>query len=252
MDPRTDAELLRAVRAGDVQAYDVLWRRHSKAALRYAHRLLPSRTEDLVSESFLAVFQQVTTTDAGPQFAFRSYLKSVIRNLAIRWRREAEQLLDLGEVEQIDQRDALSIAESHGDAVDILAALEALPERWQRVLWLSEVADVGRQEIARELGIKPNAVSQLQRRARAGLRFQWLSGQIPPSLRDDDAHVARLMPRYLTSPGDRAVSAAVNRHVATCAECRGLLQHLRAASVDLPLDAVSEPAENGLPGRSGE
>jgi RNA polymerase sigma factor (sigma-70 family) len=186
VDPRTDAELLRALREGDIRAYDALWLRHSKAALRYAHRLLPSSAEDLVSEAFLAVFQQVTTTEAGPQFAFRSYLTSVVRNLAIRWRKESEQLVQLGEVEQIDERDALSIAESDGDATAVLTALQALPERWQRVLWLAEVAEVSRPEIARQLGIKPNAVSQLQRRARAGLRIQWLSGQIPPSLQDEE------------------------------------------------------------------
>jgi len=232
VDPRTDAELLRALRAGDIQAYDTLWQRHSSAALRHAYRFLPARAEDLVSEAFLAVFQQVTTTDSGPQFAFRSYLKSVLRNLAIRWRKEAEQLVDLSDVDQIDERDALSIAQSDDDASAVLAALQTLPDRWQQVLWLAEVVEAGRSEIARELGIKPNAVSQLQRRARAGLKLQWLSGQIPPPLRDDPAHVARLLPRHLAGPRDAVLAAEVDDHIATCVECRSLLATLCVPDAD--------------------
>lgn len=57
VDSRTDAELLSSLRAGDNSAYEVLWHRHAPAAHRYAQRLLPARAEDLVSESFLAIYQ---------------------------------------------------------------------------------------------------------------------------------------------------------------------------------------------------
>ncbi len=230
MDGRTDAELLAALRGGDKYAYAALWERHSGAAQRYAHRLSPSRAEDLVSESFLAIYQQVTTTDAGPQFAFRSYLKTVMRNAAIRWSKEADRLVLTDDLEGVDERDALSIAESDSDAGDVLAALQALPERWQRVLWLAEVAEAGRPEIARELKIKPNAVSALQRRARTGLKYQWLTLQVPAALRNDESHAARLFPQYLTEPANRAVSAEVNLHVAECADCRVLLHETRGAA----------------------
>lgn len=230
MDVRTDAELLRALRDGDKRAYAALWERHSPAAQRYAQRLTSARADDLVSESFLAIYQQVTTTDAGPQFAFRSYLKTVMRNTAIRWSKDADQLILTDELDAVDERDALSIAETDSDAGDVLAALQALPERWQRVLWLAEVAEAGRPEIARELKIKPNAVSALQRRARTGLKYQWLTLQVPPALRDDQAHAARLFPQYLTEPANVAVSTEVNLHIADCTPCRTLLHETRGAA----------------------
>ena len=65
-DPRSDAQLLRALRDGEREAYVVLWQRHIGAALRYARRMFPSRAEDLASESFLAIYQQVTTAGGGP------------------------------------------------------------------------------------------------------------------------------------------------------------------------------------------
>ena len=229
MDARTDGELLSALRAGDNRAYEVLWHRHAPAAHRYARRLMPSRAEDLVSESFLAIYQQVTTGSAGPQFAFRSYLKAVLRNTAIRWRKDVEQFVD-ADAEPTDERDALSIAEQDSEATDVLAALQALPERWQRVLWLAEVVEAGRPQIAQELQIRPNAVSALQRRARTGLKFQWLTRQIPLDLRDDPTHVARLFPQFLTEVGSGTLAAEVTHHIADCRDCADLLFGLRGAA----------------------
>lgn len=226
---RSDAELLVAVRGGDQRAYEALWHRHFDAALRYAHHQSPSRAEDLVSESFLAVYAQLTTTPKGPTFAFRSYLKAVIRNNAIKWGKEANQVITQDELELVDHRDGLSAAERDADAEIVLSAFQALPDRWQRVLWLSEVAEAGRSEIARELGIKPNAVSALQIRARAGMKLQWLTRQIPEALRADPTHVARLLPQHLTTPGNAAIAAEVAAHVAVCLTCDRLLADLRHA-----------------------
>lgn len=233
IDPRSDAELLSALRAGDRGSYEALWRRHAEAAHRYAYRLFPARADDLVSESFLTIYQQVTTTDRGPQFAFRSYLKTVIRNTAIAWRKDAARVLTSDDVDQLELRDGLSVLEQQASSADVLAAFQALPERWQRVLWLAEVDDVDRPEIAEELGIKPNAVSALQRRARTGLKFQWLSRQIPVALRDDTAHVARLIPQYLTEPNNVAVEREVADHLSECGECRDLLQSTRGGAARL-------------------
>lgn len=239
LDARTDAELLSALRTGDTRAYEALWHRHAQAAQRYARRLLPDRAEDLVSEAFLAIYQQVTTTDAGPQFAFRSYLKAVLRNTAIRWRRDADQYDGGFDIEPVDERDALSIAEQDGEATDVLAALQELPERWQRVLWLTEVVDAGRPQIAQELQIRPNAVSALHRRARAGLRLQWLTRQIPLELREDPSHAAYLFPKYLAEVGDAAVADEVNRHIADCDECADLLFDLRGSASRLQRNTLA-------------
>lgn len=232
-DARSDAELLHGLRGGDARSYEALWRRHSGAAYRYAHRLFPSRADDLVSESFLAIYQQVTATDKGPRYAFRSYLKAVIRNLAIKWNREAERVLSAEDLDQVDPHDGLSRLEKQSDSAEVISAFRELPERWQRVLWLAEVDDRSRPEIAKELGIRPNAVSALQRRARTGLKFQWLSTQIPLALREDVAHVARLFPQYVTEPRNAALAAEVDTHLTICDSCRDLLHSLRGGSARL-------------------
>ena len=258
---RSDADLLAALRGGDKEAYAALWRRHSPAAYRYANRLLPEGADDLVAESFLDIYQQLTTTGAGPEFAFRSYLKAVLRNKASRARGELSRLVNGGigteddsvlaeHADLIDHRDSLAIVEQRALSVDVAAALDELPERWRRVLLLAEVAGASRPEIAKELGIKPNAVSALQRRARAGLRLQWLSRQIPVALREDQAHVARLFPRYLTDPRDHALAAEVASHLAVCTECDELLRGMRGASTRPranPLTVLLSSAGVGVP-----
>lgn len=229
-EDRTDAELLERLRDGDNAAFAALWERHSTAARRYARHLAPGQVDDLVAESFLAIYHQVTTTSKGPAFAFRSYLRAVIRNTAIRWGKDAGRFVDQDEVDEIEPRDGLARAEQASESVEVLAAFQELPDRWQRVLWLTEVADVPRPEIARELGIKPNAVSALHRRARSGLKLQWLTRQVPEVLRVDETHVARLLPQHLTEPKNAALAAGVAVHVAACVLCNDLLQDMRTTS----------------------
>lgn len=229
-EDRSDAELIERVRDGDNAAFAALWERHSAAGLRYARHLAPRHGDDLVAEAFLAIYHQVTTTSKGPSFAFRPYLRAVVRNAAIRWGKEGGRFVEQDEVDEIELRDGLAHAEDESESVEVLAAFQELPERWQRILWLTEVADVPRPQIARELGIKPNAVSALHRRARSGLRLQWLTRQVPEALRADETHVARLLPQYLTEPKNASLAADVTAHVAACVLCNDLLHDMRTTS----------------------
>ncbi|OZB80044.1 sigma-70 family RNA polymerase sigma factor, partial [Microbacterium sp. 13-71-7] len=228
-DDRSDPDLLRAVRGGDGGAWETLWHRHYDAALRYARRLYWSRAEDLVSESFLAIYQQLRTGDNGPDSSFRAYLKTVIRNTSARWHADAGRVIDAEDVDQVDPRDGLRHVERESGSEEVLAAFGALPDRWQRVLWLSEVDQAARPAIARELGIKPNAVSALQRRARAGMKYQWLLRQVPARLRGDAAHVARLLPQHVAQPRNAALASEVAAHVVTCMLCADLLRGMHAS-----------------------
>lgn len=234
-----DAELLAQLRAGESDAYAELWRRHSRSALRVARRLNPDRAEDLVSESFLAVYHQVTVTGNGPETAFRPYLFATIRNTAIRWGREANLVESDPDVDEIDFEDGLSVLEDEARATEVLEAFEALPERWQRVLWLTEVEEAKRADIASEFGIKPNAVSALYRRARTGLREQWLLTQIPADLRDSPEHIARMLPGIIVKRTSASTIPDVTTHLRDCAECATLESELRNTVKRMHRNALS-------------
>ncbi len=225
----TDAILISRLRDGDITAYTMLWVKHIDAALRLARRLTPSQAEDLASEGFLTMYQQIAVNKNGPDSAFRAYLFTVMRNISSRWYREGSQTDSIPDVDAVVEDDGLSRLEDRTDAEGMLLAFRELPERWQRVLWLVEVEEVPRPEIARELGIKPNAVSVLYRRARAGLRLSWLEHQIPPALRQDPGHVAGQLPKVLLSRGPNVLPRGANEHLKTCRVCADLYSELRSS-----------------------
>ncbi|WP_119695823.1 RNA polymerase sigma factor [Microbacterium halotolerans] len=234
-----DEALLSRLRDGDTVAYDVLWAKHIGAALRLGHRLAPGRGEDLASEAFLAVYRQVTTTASGPTSAFRAYLFTVMRNTAKKWRLEQQSIDVFADIEQVDEDDALKIVEEQAEASELLDAFRALPERWQRVLWLVEVEGAKRAAIAADLGIRPNAVSSLQRRARAGLREQWLTRLVPAQLRDDPQHVGALVPSYVLGSATSKVVRAVDAHSEICDACADVITEVRASSVRIKRTTLS-------------
>ncbi len=225
----SDAELLQQLRAGDVEAYTELWRRHVRAALRLANRMAPGHADDLVSEAFTAVFHQIVNANNGPESAFRAYLFTTIRNTARKWQ-SAQHFVDTeSDLDEVVDEDGLLHVSDREESANLLAAFESLPERWQQVLWLAEVEDVGREQIAAKLQLKPNAVSALLKRARAGLRTSWLQKLIPEDLRSDQTHVAYLLPELLTRGRARSYGPEVNAHLKQCQRCADTNEDLVAA-----------------------
>ena len=72
IEAASDAELISAVRGGDVDAYGTLFERHVDAARRLARQLVsPGDADDLVSEAFVKVLG-VLQRGGGPDVAFRA------------------------------------------------------------------------------------------------------------------------------------------------------------------------------------
>ena len=130
-----------------------------------ARRIAPEDAEDLVSDSFTAVLHTITVSRKGPVDGFRSYLFATMRNRALRLQKETsnvrvtspEEMEDLAPSEE--QIDVVRTEESAA----VVRAFHSLPERWRKVLWLSEVEDEPRSEVAAELGLGLNATSALHR-----------------------------------------------------------------------------------------
>lgn len=235
----TDEQLLAELRAGRREAYEELWTRHIGPAMRLARRVAPLHAEDLVSESFALVLRQVTVVGGGPVHSFRSYLFAVMRNLAYTWQREGQPLVFVAEFDEVAAEAADELVDD--DPATMLRAFRALPHRWQVVLWMMEVERAPRSAVTAELRIRPNAVSALLRRAKAGLRRQWLWEHVPAAMREDSAHAARLLPDLLMGRLGERERARVGEHLAGCASCRevhGQLRELAGGMVDLALGGL--------------
>lgn len=217
----SDTELLAALRGGDLSAYEELWCRHHRAAMTFGLQLSRNHAEDLVSESFTAVLQTVTVSGKGPTDGFRAYLFASMRNAAAKLARE-NSAINIDDPERLPVfivQDDKPDPQQQEDARAIIRAFRAVPERWQTALWLAEVEDAPRARIADELGLKPNAVSALLRRARQGLRLEWLAQLVPDALRGDPEHVADLLPKEIAGSLPGRKRGQVRAHLDTCSVC---------------------------------
>jgi RNA polymerase sigma-70 factor (ECF subfamily) len=171
-----DAQRMLAFRAGDVAAFDLLFRRWAAPLLRYLERLVrdAAAAEELVQEVFLRVHR--ARDRYVPEARFSTWLYRIATNLALNELRRPRRR---DPHESSDEEGAAPLA-APGSAPDELAharrlgraverELRGLPERQRAALWLSAVEGLSYAEVAAVLDVTPQAVKALVHRARCTL-----------------------------------------------------------------------------------
>ncbi|MCU1514615.1 MAG: sigma-70 family polymerase sigma factor [Microbacteriaceae bacterium] len=235
-DITSDEALVLLARAGDREAFAQLWQRHARSGLTVARQFTSSiDADDLVSEAYVRIYQRVLA-GGGPDGAFRPYLYTTIRNLASRWGRadKTVNVEDIGDFEeQGEQLDPASIAL---DRTMTVRAFRSLPERWQSVLWYTEVEGMDPHEVAPILGMSANGVAALSYRAREGLRKAWLQAHVSDATAPAQCQwtIARLgdYARNGLGKNDRE---RISDHLATCARCTIINEEVDEVSSHLAL-----------------
>ncbi|WP_053352150.1 RNA polymerase sigma factor [Leucobacter musarum] len=232
---RSDAELLDATRAGDTSAFSVLWERHSRAGLVAARHLgTPSNADDVVSEAYLRIME-LTLDGRGPRGSFRPYLYRTIQSIAVdHWRRPEDAAENLDVIP--DLTEAGPWEDGAFDRNAAARAFASLSERWQSVLWYTEVEGLPPREAAKLIGISPNGVSALAKRAREALQSAWVDEHINRELAEAAcqstlSHLQRYQRGKLTA----ALSREVEAHLDTCAACAGAAAELSGLNRQLAL-----------------
>ena len=245
---RSDAELITAVRVGDTGAYEELYRRHVDAAMSVGRHLTGSKAdaEDVVSEAFARVLSALQR-GAGPEMAFRPYLLTSVRN-AFYDRTRKDKRLDVTDDVPEDLGRVLAAAAASDDDVErqmAATAFASLPERWQLVLWHTEVEGRSPAEVGPLLGLAPNAVAALAYRAREGLRQAYLNAHIqarPPAGCEDIVPKLGAYVRHDLSNRDRQ---KVEAHLEGCERCRAIVAELEEAGSRLKILLI--PLIAGIP-----
>ena len=229
VDPMQDGDpvLISRVRAGDPDAYGLLFERHRAAAVAFAGRLAgPNYADDLVAEAFAKVLD-VLRRGLGPTVSFRSYLLTSIRSVWSNTVRSEQRyhLVDDYLVEPVGER-AASDPDQRFDNRMVAAAFQSLPERWQAALWYTAVEGMSHAEIAVILGVKPNAVAAVSFRAREGLRQAFLAEHIR-AVDDETCRMwADSLSPYVRGTLDRRKVAKLEAHLDGCIACTAALAHL--------------------------
>lgn len=222
-----DADLIRQVRSGDEGAFATLYATHAPAARRFARSLARSAAdaEDLVADSFARVLN-LLRQGRGPTDGFLDYLLTTIRNRHIDLGR-SERTTPASDrpwlFDEASEPLELETATDGMDSGNAVSAFAALPERWQRVLWHTEVEGRTVAEVAHLLDIRPASVSALLYRAREGLRLAYLEQHREPVPAGPDcAWVQARLAQHLRGKLSRRASSRATDHLATCAACAGI------------------------------
>ncbi|WP_250288168.1 sigma-70 family RNA polymerase sigma factor [Streptomyces atroolivaceus] len=245
----SDAQLVLGMRAGDDQAYEELFRRHSGAVRRYARTCCRDAhtADDLTAEVFARTLQAVRG-GKGPEEAVRAYLMTAVRHVAAAWTRSAkrEHLVDdfavfaaqatrSAELSEADTLDlgAEVLAMHEADRSMAMQAFRSLPERWQAVLWHTTVEEESPSEVAPLFGLTANATAVLAVRAREGLKQAYLQAHVSHSLTTggDCAQYADRLGAHARGGLRTRAERGLRRHLGECAKCRiaaGELDHVNA------------------------
>lgn len=163
----SDISHIARLREGDMESLGVLFQRHHSCILGVAKRLVdPTTAEDMAAEAIerLAV---AVRRGRGPTATVCGYLRRIVRSCVVdyhRRRRESPQEWLHDHAVGEDGSDSVV------DGLLFRQIFSRLPERWRDALWLAYTEAGGRVELARTLGLRPQAATQLLYRARAGLR----------------------------------------------------------------------------------
>ncbi|MEV0243312.1 sigma-70 family RNA polymerase sigma factor [Streptomyces sp. NPDC050674] len=265
--PPSDADLIDRMRSGDDTAYEELYRRHAQAVRRYARTCCRDAhtADDLTAEVFARMLQAVRG-GSGPAHAVRAYLLTSVRRVAASWTRSArrEQLVDDFSVfaaqsargSDVSDDDTLELgadvrAMHEAEHSMAMRAFRSLPERWQAVLWHTEVEDESPSEVATLFGLDANGTRVLASRAREGLRQAYLQAHVSATLTGDEecARFADQLGTYARGRLRTRAERGLRKHLDECAKCR--LAALQIEEVAGGIPAVVPVAVIGWFGAAG-
>ncbi|TPQ21119.1 sigma-70 family RNA polymerase sigma factor [Streptomyces sporangiiformans] len=244
--PPSDAELIARMRSGDDTAYEELYRRHAESVRRYARTCCRDAhtADDLTAEVFARMLQAVRG-GSGPEHAVRAYLLTTVRRVAATWMKSAkrEQLVDdfavfVAQAARVAEtaHDTAALG-SFGTGLDLGAdvramheaeqsmavrAFRSLPERWQAVLWHTEVEDESPSEVATLFGLDANGTRVLASRAREGLKQAYLQAHVSAALSESEecARHADRLGAYARGGLRTRAERGLRKHLEQCARCR--------------------------------
>jgi RNA polymerase sigma-70 factor (ECF subfamily) len=180
--PDTDDVLLERLRAGDDDAFQVLYRRRQGAIYRFAMHVTGSSAaaEDITQEVFLTLIRAACRYDP-ERGTLNGYLFGIARKLVLRHLERARMDValdgagDEGTAPQLAIHDDPAMAMADRERLEALRlAVHRLPRRYREVVVLCDLEEVDYADAAAILGCPIGTVRSRLHRARA-LLFEKLS-----------------------------------------------------------------------------
>ena len=203
-DKHSDDELLRLMKAGDEEAFALLYRRWQGAVYRFAWQMSGARTvaEDVTQEVFIALIREAEKYDPG-RGQFSAYLYGIARHHVLRRLRRERIFVSLtGAADEreadvparlLEERDLLDDL-ARGEMVERLrAAILTLPPRYREAIVLCELHEMSYAEAATVTGCAIGTIRSRLSRARALLTEKIRASSEKPALEERQAKAIRCL-----------------------------------------------------------
>jgi RNA polymerase sigma factor (sigma-70 family) len=174
----SDAELLRRVQGGDLEAWSALYERFLPTVWGYVYARVPDDrhlAEDIVSETMLALVRQISQLDPSGG-SLSGWLRQVARHKLIDHRRKsgrADRAARVAAQESLPQQahsGGAASLETEETKVHVIRVMDELPDEERLVLEWKYLERLSVREIAHRLGRSEKATASLLYRARRSFR----------------------------------------------------------------------------------
>lgn len=170
MEEVATAALVKQARAGSAKAYEVLVRRHLRAAYAVALAVLrvPAEAEDVAQEALVVAWEQLS--ECRQPEAFGAWLVNIARNQARNALARRKVRADWAAKPAGDDEPPEAISTAVDARARLLTALEALDERQREVVLLHDLEGWSHGEIGQALALSEVNSRQLLFTARKAMR----------------------------------------------------------------------------------
>jgi RNA polymerase sigma factor (sigma-70 family) len=164
----SDELLVRRVRAGSETAFALLYERHHRKLLSFCRHMLGSReeAEDAVQQAFVNAFQDMLRDEK--ELHFRPWLYRIARNICVSTLRSRRYHSELAETEPSLAGLSEEVAERR-ELRELLRDLSGLPVEQREALVLAELHGNSHTEVAQIIGCDREKVKSLVFQARTSL-----------------------------------------------------------------------------------
>jgi RNA polymerase sigma-70 factor, ECF subfamily len=167
-----EAEIIRQVRAGDIEQYGQLVERYRVGLIIHCDRLLGDRdeAEDVAQKAFIKAYEKLHDFDSG-KARYSTWLYRIATNIALDILKAQKRAIP-GDMKDIEGGGALDAALMQDETIrEVRAAvLSLMPPEQRRVIEAFYWEGLSYQAIADEMDVPINTVKSWMRRAKQQLR----------------------------------------------------------------------------------
>ena len=196
----SDEEVIERVRAGEIELYEIIMRRHNQRLYRVARSILrdDSEAEDVMQDAYVRAYEHLDQFAGESKFA--TWLTRIAVHEALRRARQRNRFQEIQQEEWEGQlMDAFKTTlpnpeqQALGRELQTLleTAIETLPATYRTVFVLREVEGLSTAETAECLGVHEETIKTRLFRSRALLRHELFSRAGAVSSRSFQFHAPR-------------------------------------------------------------